>query len=339
MILMASMVYVTFIDDGHGLETPGKRSPFIPELGREIKENEFNAPVANQIHNELIRLGVQSYLTAPGDNDVPLKQRTDYANRVYNDFVSRYGAANVKAVFVSIHANALDASFGGADPNGIEIYVFTGDIQNESGKLARNVEKYLKQGTQQTWRGIKEANFAVLRDTNMPAILTENLYMDNKREALLMLNSDFQKEVAIEHVRGICDYFGISHDVSTNEVIGTVTINYPLGYGINAYDAPNGNFKKKVQGGLSYSVYAEKDGWFDLGNSVWVTGEYVDFKRYVIVVNYPSNYGVNVYDAPNGNYKGKVPSEFSYFVFDEQNGWFDIGQSTWIKSENVKLQK
>jgi N-acetylmuramoyl-L-alanine amidase len=45
----------------------------------------------------------------------------------------------------------------------------------------------------------------------MPAILSENGFMDNKREALLMINKDFQKEVAVDHAKGICDYLGVKY--------------------------------------------------------------------------------------------------------------------------------
>jgi hypothetical protein len=40
-----------------------------------------------------------------------------------------------------------------------------------------------------------------------------------------------------------------------------------------------------------------------------------------------------------GSYKGKVPGGYQYTIYDEQNGWFDIGQSTWISWENIKLIK
>lgn len=56
---------------------------------------------------------------------------------------------------------------------------------------------------------------------------------------------------------------------------GTLKVNYPAGYGVNVYNAPNGSYKGKVYGGESYKVYAEKDGWYDLGNSTWVKGEHV----------------------------------------------------------------
>ncbi|MCP8615985.1 N-acetylmuramoyl-L-alanine amidase [Salirhabdus salicampi] len=205
------MKYLAFIDDGHGMDTPGKRTPYIEELGRSIKENEFNAPVAKKIVEELKRHNVDAYLTAPGDKDVPLKQRTDFANQKYREYQSKYGSRNVVAVFVSVHYNAYDGSFEEPSPSGIELYVYNGYKNKRTGDLAKAIAKYLRQGTDQNYRGIKEANFHVLRETSMHAVLTENGFMDNKREAMLMIDKDFQHEVVIEHTKGILEFFGLPY--------------------------------------------------------------------------------------------------------------------------------
>jgi hypothetical protein len=78
-------------------------------------------------------------------------------------------------------------------------------------KLATVVIAELKQGTKQISRGIVEQNLHVTRETVMPAILTESGFMDNATEANLMLNKDFQNEVAMEHAKGICKYMGIPY--------------------------------------------------------------------------------------------------------------------------------
>ncbi|MYL19280.1 N-acetylmuramoyl-L-alanine amidase [Halobacillus litoralis] len=187
------------LDDGHGMETPGKRTPYIQEIGRQIKENEFNRKVVQYLTPILLDHGFRVLLVAPTNEDTPLSYRTRAANENKSD------------IYVSVHYNAFDGSFGGADPNGIELYVYPGYLNRSAGKLASSLAKYLRQGTDQNFRGIKEANFHVLRETDMPAVLTENGYMDNKREALLMIDESFQKEVAEEHARGILDYFGIPY--------------------------------------------------------------------------------------------------------------------------------
>jgi hypothetical protein len=120
---------------------------------------------------------------------------------------------------------------------------------------------------------------------------------------------------------------------------GTLTVNFPAGYGVNVYNAPNGSFKGRVYGGESYKVYKEKDGFYDIGNSTWIKAEHVIFKRYIAYINFPSGYGVNVYNAPNGSFKGRVYGGESYKVYAEKDGWYDLGNSTWVKGEHVIIIK
>lgn len=185
------------LDDGHGMQTPGKRTPYIPELGREIRENEFNRKVVGFLADILLSHGFRVLLVAPTDLDTPLSYRTNAANQHKAD------------IYVSVHFNAMSFDFDYSSADGISVHVYLGNMKYESGKLARAVGKYLKQGTRQDWRGYKEDNFHVLRETNMPAILTENGFMDDRREAMLMLNESYQRETAIEHAQGICEYFNI----------------------------------------------------------------------------------------------------------------------------------
>lgn len=211
------MVNLVFLCDGHGPETPGKRTPYITELRRSIRENEFNKPVVDFLDKELKRIGnFHVYQVAPSDEDVPLEQRTDFANRIYWQYCDKYGKANVKAIYVSIHYNALDGRFDGNDPSGFSLHIYPKSVEGR--KLAQSILNHLKGGTKQVNRGIKEDNFHVLRETmGYPAVLTENGFMDNKTEALLMLDINFQKEVAQEHAKGICDYFGIKYKVEEED--------------------------------------------------------------------------------------------------------------------------
>ena len=72
--------YLIALDDGHGIGTAGKRTPYIQSLGRQIRENEFNEKVTFFLKVELERCGFRTMLTAPTDEDTPLKSRTDLAN-------------------------------------------------------------------------------------------------------------------------------------------------------------------------------------------------------------------------------------------------------------------
>lgn len=187
------------LDDGHGMETPGKRTPVVPGIGRVIKENEFNRAVVNFLDQELRRCGFRTLLVAPGDNDVPLKARTDLANAKGAD------------AYISVHYNALSGTFekGG---KGIETFIYT-SVKDGSPthKLGTLIHRNLMKGTPFVDRGLKRADFHVLRETKMPAVLVECGFMDNVREAQLMLDVNYQKECAREIAQAICEFFGVKY--------------------------------------------------------------------------------------------------------------------------------
>jgi N-acetylmuramoyl-L-alanine amidase len=203
--------FLIAIDDGHGIGTAGKRTPYIESLGRQIRENEFNEAVTFYLKEELIRCGFRTLLTAPTDYDTPLTMRTNLANSMGAD------------ALVSNHFNALDGEFDGPgkDPEGISVHIYPGAKNGR--ELAEHVAKYLRQGTKQKYRGIVEQNLHMTREFDRVAILIENGFMDNEREALLMINEDYQRECAREQAQGICEYFGVPYvPASGKEPVETV---------------------------------------------------------------------------------------------------------------------
>ena len=212
--------FLIALDDGHGMETSGKRSPYVPELMREIKENEFNKEITNYLNQELLRCGFRTLLLAPTDFDTPLSVRCSLANR------------NRANLVVSNHANAFDGSFDGADPKGVEIHVYTNPCGSED--VAKCVLDYIKLETDQEIRGIKYSDFQILRDTNMLAILVENLFMDNREEVNLMLDVEYQINRAKQQARGICKYFNVPYveekvveDIQSEETVFALVVAYP----------------------------------------------------------------------------------------------------------------
>ncbi|MGG4167701.1 N-acetylmuramoyl-L-alanine amidase [Rossellomorea vietnamensis] len=228
--------YLIALDDGHGLETVGKRTPYIPSIGRQIRENEFNEKVTLFLKLELERCGFRTMLTAPTDADTPLQARTDIANSM--------GAA----ALISNHYNAFDGKFDGPgkDAEGHSLHVYFNDGMDL--KLAENIAKYLKQGTKQVYRGIIEQNLHMTREFNGPAVLVENGFMDNEREALLMINEDFQRETAREQALGVCDYFGVSYVAAGN------------GGNVGSPPASDGASSGDIAGKRVESIYKGADG-------------------------------------------------------------------------------
>lgn len=186
------------LDDGHGVDTHGKRTP------TGIKENQFNSAVVEIAKSLAEAQGLKVYLTAPDNDDPSLKTRTDRANRACSEF-----GKNCESVLVSVHYNAHLTTFEGSDAQGIE--TFYNKNSPEGMLLAHSVHSELITGTRQVDRGIKTNDLHITREAKMPAVLIEAGFMDDPREADLMLNKDFQTEVATEIVRGVCKYFGIPY--------------------------------------------------------------------------------------------------------------------------------
>ena len=102
------------ICDGHGMATAGKRTPFFPGSKKFMHENEFNRAVAELLKINLERCGFNTIMVAPGDSDIPLKQRTNTANKAGADF------------YISIHANALNGIWG--NQQGVSVFHYPGSI-------------------------------------------------------------------------------------------------------------------------------------------------------------------------------------------------------------------
>lgn len=183
------MGYKIGIDDGHGYETAGKRTP------DGYHENYFNEKVKKYLIPELKRNGFSVVDCSPMTSDNSLADRCKRAN-----------SANVN-IFVSIHANAYGTGWNNAD--GVETYYYPGSGNGQ--RLASLVQNELLKGTKQDNRGVKSANFYVLRNTAMVAILVEAAFMTNKKEAELLKSAKFQKETAQDICRGICKYFNKSY--------------------------------------------------------------------------------------------------------------------------------
>lgn len=195
-----------YIDDGHGLDTPGKRTPVFPighpYEGLLIRENQFNSAVANKLKFLAEAAGLRVVMTAPEMIDVPLDLRVQRAN----EDMAAQNIALLDCAFVSIHYNAYDGRWDSTQ-GGVEVYHWPGSRLGES--LARCVMDVLVEGTPQVNRGIQEARYYVLKGTRMPAILVECGFMDIRKEAERMLDPEFQDEVAGELLAGILDHFGI----------------------------------------------------------------------------------------------------------------------------------
>lgn len=188
------MAKLICISDGHGPQTPGKRTP--PIDGKIIHENQFNAPAATFLEISLKRCGFRTLQAAPESADISLAARVERANTAKAD------------AFIDIHYNAFrgvwDQTLGGS-----QTCYQPGNVQGQ--KLAGCVQKYIALGTPQINRGIVPLDLYVTRNFKGPGIVVENGFMDVREEAARMLNEAFQKEQAEQMAQGICEYFGVKY--------------------------------------------------------------------------------------------------------------------------------
>lgn len=184
-----SQIYIA-IDNGHGKNTPGKRVP-----DDSMREWEFNYATAKYLRDELIYNNFKILMVSDTSEDTPLKTRTDKANNAKVDF------------FVSIHANAYLGTWG--DAHGIETFAHRNGTKGDA--IAHLVQSELIKATDLTDRGVKYNNLHITRETNMPAILCECGFMDNKDEAKLLKSDSYRQLCAKAICKGICTYFKVTY--------------------------------------------------------------------------------------------------------------------------------
>ncbi|WHX40165.1 N-acetylmuramoyl-L-alanine amidase [Mesobacillus sp. AQ2] len=181
------------LDAGHGYNTPGKRSP------DGLREYEFNRAVANYA-NQLLEnyKNVTVYFSHSDQRDVSLTARTDKANSL-----------NVE-IFVSIHANAF-GSGGWNNVGGIETYVYPSrpPVANQ---LAQKIQRNLVIATGLENRGVRTADFHVLRETKMDAVLVEGGFMTNRNEVELLRSETYRRTIAEGIVKALAEQFKLQRE-------------------------------------------------------------------------------------------------------------------------------
>ncbi|GGA30919.1 N-acetylmuramoyl-L-alanine amidase family protein [Psychrobacillus lasiicapitis] len=178
-----------FIDAGHGGSDPGA-------VGNGLKEKDITLKLAKCVEALLKEYhDVQTKMSRTGDTYPSLSDRTREANKWGADFL------------LSIHINA-----GGG--NGYEDYVYPGSTKSIYYQNIIHAEIIKKIGKMVN-RGKKQANYHVLRKSNMPSILTECGFIDNSSDAALLKQNAFIEGLAQGHVNGLVKAFGLKKKEGT----------------------------------------------------------------------------------------------------------------------------
>lgn len=186
------------LDNGHGSNTPGKCSP-----DKSLLEYKWAREIVDMLIKELKALGFNAVKLVPEDIDISLKERVRRANQIYKD-------TNKQAILISVHCNAAGADGKWHTANGWSVFVSQNASKN-SKRLAKDLyEQAEKRGLKGNRSVPKEKywvqSLAMCRDTNCPAVLTENMFQDNKADIQLLLSDEGKKKIVETHIQGILDY-------------------------------------------------------------------------------------------------------------------------------------
>lgn len=189
---------IILIDNGHGVNTAGKRSPLWSD-GTQLLEWEFTRDIARRLDTRLAMSGIPTNIIVPEIEDISLKERCARINTAVHHNTVYCGRA---CLLVSIHANA-----GGG--TGWECFTTKGDTMSdsvatlfyESAKL--HFPEHKIRADYSDGDPDKEENFYILQHTKCPAVLTENFFMDNEKDCKLLMQEDFRQEIALMHFDAI----------------------------------------------------------------------------------------------------------------------------------------
>lgn len=190
---------VILLDAAHGFDTKGKKSPD----GR-LLEYAWSRIVCRKLKEVLEKAGHTVILVTPEDKDVSLAERV----RRVNANCAKYGTKN--CFLLSIHINAAGSDGQWHEASGWTAWVAPKSSYNskllakilhtEAVKHGLNGNRYVP--SEGYWTG----NFAIVRDTACPAVLTENLFQDNKKEVDFLLSGKGINTIVQIHKDGIEKY-------------------------------------------------------------------------------------------------------------------------------------
>lgn len=179
------------LDPGHGGHDVGTQSISKPRY----QEKSLNLVTANFVKGYLQQLGFRVVMTREKDKYISLDKRAQFANEQNPD------------LFVSIHYNSAPS----AEAQGVEVFFYQTKATKkrlvQSKKLAQALLKNVTSFTKAKSRGVKHGNFAVIRETTMPAALIEGGFVTNESELENLKDPVYLKKLAWGIAKGIEEYW------------------------------------------------------------------------------------------------------------------------------------
>ncbi len=189
-----------YIDPGHNCSGADTGA-----VGFGLKEQDVSVQIGVLLRDMLINSGQTVKMSRDSITDT-------VSSSLNGSLAYRYNGANSwnADIFVSIHCNAANTK-----AYGCETYYCTGSTQGRA--LAECVQPHMTAETERYNRGVKSANFAVIKHTNMPAILVETAFIDNYDDNRFLANDDGKYKCAVGIYKGICNYFGVDYKLESED--------------------------------------------------------------------------------------------------------------------------
>jgi N-acetylmuramoyl-L-alanine amidase len=192
---------LVLIAQAHGSNTPGKRSP-----DGVFREYAYSRQITKLIVEKLYKNGIKSIVVNPEVEEVKLSEQAARVNRLVTQYKKYYD----DVILISPHVNAGPKNEW-SKANGWTVFVYNKASQ-KSRRLARTMadlayDKYGLKGDR--WipeSRYFEANYAILRETNCPAILSENMFQTNKEDVAWLQSKEGLETISDLHVFSILEY-------------------------------------------------------------------------------------------------------------------------------------
>lgn len=356
--------YLIACDDGHGMETPGKRTHLLKEdikfkgkiykKGSIIHENEFNENIMNLFIEACKRCGINTIEVAPSNKDVPLADRVNKAN------------SNKADLYISFHANALTGNWQ-TGAYGL-VVIKPEKCSSKTNELANNVYDYLKNEVKWYSNGaikygvredieISGRALYVLKKTSMPAILVEYGFMDNWEDVKIMTTDKFAKDCAEATLKGVCKTLGIKYISPNNStplnnvteqavnqegIVNATSLNVREGAGTDY------NILGKLLNDTKVSIIAKcNNGWLkiEFNNGYgYVSGDYIKNIKNIsneFVVKVICN-TLNVRQGAGTNYRvmTQVHKGEAYTIVESKENWGKLKSGAgWIYLDDDYVKK
>jgi N-acetylmuramoyl-L-alanine amidase len=228
---------IVVLDPGHGGHDSGAAD-------NGLREKDIVLDIALRVGNLLESRGATIEYTRNTDVFIQLSDRANIANDCNADY------------FVSLHANSADSSAA----SGFESFIYSGVNGGQTAAYQNVIHRRISavfdaEGVVD--RGQKKADFAVLRETNMAAVLIEYGFISSSKDSNLLKNNTFLDDLAKATADGIADVLGLGEPETCQVVDDWVEVaqRWVTENGISDGQRPTDNVTRQEVWAMLHNLY------------------------------------------------------------------------------------